>query len=161
MILLRGGSLVHGDDGRRDGCLILFGLGGEVDTPGIQGLFMCQFHSSSSSAILIHRFIFPFLLSMSLVMCLPGVLFLVVIISVISLDSKECSERNMCLFIGGEDSSLWAWVHTPCHQHLSGWLVAWASNNHSKVGYLPDDYCVFYCWDIEENFLIFKLLFFL
>jgi hypothetical protein len=54
---------------------------------------MCQFHSSSSSTILIHSSLFPSLLRVSFVLFSPVVLLFAVIISVISLGSRVWSEH--------------------------------------------------------------------
>ena len=57
-----------------------------------------------------------------------------------------------CFLVGGEYSSSRAQVCIPCCQHLPWWVGGWASDNLSKVGHLPDYYCVFRRWDIEECF---------
>jgi hypothetical protein len=102
-----GGGLVRGGGGGGGGHLVLFGLGGGVDSPGIWSLFRCQFHSSLSSAMLIHSLSFPSLLSVCFVVLLPVVLSIVVVISVISLGKRVCSEHT------SEESSFGVWVHTP------------------------------------------------
>ncbi len=74
------------------GHLVLFTLGGGGNSPGIWSLLRCQFHSSLSSAILIHSLSFPSLLSMCFVVLLLVVLFFVVVIAVISLGNRVCSD---------------------------------------------------------------------
>ncbi len=81
------------------GCLVLFGLGGGIDSPGAWSLIICQFHSSLSSAILIHSFTFPSLLSLFFVVCLPVVLSPVVIVSAISSCRRVCSECMSALLL--------------------------------------------------------------
>ena len=94
-----GGGLLFGCGGGGGGRLVLFGLGGGVESPGVRSLFMCQFHSSSSSAIFIHSSIFPSLFSVSFVVYSPVVLFLVVIVSVISLGMRVWSDRTSAFLL--------------------------------------------------------------
>ncbi len=113
-----------GGGGGGGGHLVLFGLGGGVDSPGIQIFLRCQFHSSLSSAILIHSLSFLSLLSMCFVMLLPVDLFLVVVVSFISLGNWVCSDRTHAFLLV---------VRTPPLGHgftlqavsicLGGWLV--------------------------------------
>ncbi len=56
------------------------------------------------------------------------------------------------LFIGCEDSSLWAPVCTPSCQRLSGWVVGWASEDLSKVSNLSDDYFIFCCRYVKKYY---------
>ncbi len=90
-LVVAGGVWYVGVVGGRGGHLILFGLGGGVNSPGVQSLLRCQFHSSSSCAILIHSLSFPSLLSVCFVVFLPVLVF-VMVVSVISL-SNRCGAR--------------------------------------------------------------------
>ncbi len=115
---------MRGGGGEGVGHLVLYGLGGGVDSPGVWSLFMCQLHSSSSSAILIHSLSFPSLLIVFFVVCSSVVLSLVVIVSAISLGRSVCSERTSAfLLVERTPPSGRGFALQAVSICLGGWLV--------------------------------------
>jgi len=70
---------------------------------------------------------------------LPIVLFVVVMLSIIFLESgRVCSEHTSAFLLVVKTPPCGRRLCTPCCQHLSGWVVGWASADASKVRHFSD-----------------------